>query len=196
MKYLSLLILLPLFMVACSSTPSHEEQSKVHDLSETQLEQSKDISGGDKVGIRENTFKVQRKVQLAEELRDLENEVYGMEYEIYGNRKYGTKGLYGAYRDCSAEVNSIKYGGSGKMKPIEKKDRVIKEDHKFKFGVDKNGDLIGVSEEYLSERIERFKKYKDLLVKRLDEYETKVRICENDLKQAKIKAKKQEKKAK
>ncbi len=180
-----LTLVLALGFIGCSA--SHKKKSKVHDLKEMQLEKEQEISGGDKVGIRDDTFKVQKKVMLVESLRDLENTAFGMEYEVYGNRVYGTKGLYGAYRDCRTEVNSIIYGGSGKMKPIEPPASVVNEDKKFKYGIDKKGDLVGVTEEFLSERIERFKKYKVKLTKRLNEYETKVRICENDLKQAKLK---------
>ena len=185
-----LILVLVLGLVGCST--SHKEKSKVKNLEDSQLEKVKTVAGGDKLGIRDDAFKIQKKVDLAENLRDLENNTYGIEYEVYGNREYGTKGLYGAYSDCKAEVNSIQYDGTGKMHPIEDPAPVINEEHKFEYGVDKKGDLVGISEEFLSERIERFKKYKVVLNKRRTEYETKLRICENDLKQAKIKKKNKE----
>ena len=138
-------------------------------------------------------MKVQKKVLLAEELRHLENETYGIEYEVYGNREYGTKGLYGAYKECKAEVNSVKYGGTGKLAPIEPAAPVINEDPLLKFGKDESGELVGVSEEFLTQRIERFKKYKSLLQKRREEYETKLGICQNDVKSAKERVKTKEK---
>lgn len=164
-----------------------EKRNEVEDL-DTKLEGAKEVSGGDRIGIRDNKMKVQKKVLLVEELRRLENETYGLEYEVYGNRQYGTIGLYGSYRDCHTELNSASLGGSGKLKPIEPAAPVINEDPFFKFGKDESGELVGVSEEYLSERIDRFKKYREVLEKRRTEYETKVRICENDLKNAKFKS--------
>ncbi|MCB0412789.1 MAG: hypothetical protein KDD50_00545 [Bdellovibrionales bacterium] len=179
-----------LLFAACAS--QLEKDNEVQDL-DTKLENEKKISGQDHLGIRDNKLKVQKKVLLAEELRHLENETYGIEYEVYGNREYGTKGLYGAYKECKAEVNSVKYGGTGKLAPIEPAAPVINEDPLLKFGKDESGELVGVSEEFLTQRIERFKKYKSLLQKRREEYETKLGICQNDVKSAKERVKTKEK---
>lgn len=179
-------ILVGLNLLACAS--QLEKRNEVKDLN-TQLEDEKSVGGGDKLGVRDNKLKVQKKVLLAEELRQLENETYGMEYEVYGNRDYGTKGLYGAYRDCKGEANSVQYGGTGKLIPIEPPAPVINEDPLLAFGKDESGELVGVSEEFLSERIDRFKKYKKILQKRRQEYETKLRICENEIKAAQQKMK-------
>lgn len=174
--------------LACSSKEkSHEEKSEVKEVT-TVLENQQKIAGDDTMGVRDNKVVIQKKVLLAEELRRMENETYAMEYQVYGNREYGTKGLYGVYRDCKTDVNSPEFGGQGKVEPVEPPAPVVKEDPFFQFGKDEKGVLVGVSEEFLSERIERFKKYKTVLEKRLMEYETKVRICENDLKNAKAKA--------
>jgi len=181
------LLLLPiLFSVACSS--SLEKRNEVVE-EDTRMENQQEVSGGDSLGIRDDKLKVQRKVLLAEELRLLENDVYGMENEVYGNRQYGTKGLYGVYVDCTTEENSVELGGTGKMKPIEPPAKVIREERELKYVKDENGDLVGITEEYLSERIDRFKKYREILEKRRAEYETKVRICKNNVKQAKAKLK-------
>ncbi|MBT4762145.1 MAG: hypothetical protein HOO06_10640 [Bdellovibrionaceae bacterium] len=182
-----LTLILSIFLLsACAS--DLKKRNEVKDL-DTKLESGKKVAGDDTLGIRDNTMVVQKKVELAEELRRLENLVYGMEYEVYGNREYGTVGLYGVYRDCKGEVNSTKFGGSGKLIPVEPPAPVIKEERDLKFGKDEKGNLVGISEEYLSERIDRFKKYRKLLRKRRQEYETKVRICENNLKDAKFKLK-------
>jgi hypothetical protein len=183
MKKLILLFTL-INLGACTS--ALKKKNEVKDL-DTKMEHAKHVSGNDSVGIKDNALIVQKKVELAEELRRLENMTYGIEYEVYGNRDYGTIGLYGVYRDCKADVNSSKYGGSGKLIPVEPPATVIKEDREFKFGKDEKGELVGISEEYLSERIDRFKKYRKVLKKRRQEYETKVRICENNLKDAKFK---------
>ncbi len=190
MKHLLLLSSLFVF-AACSS--SLEKKNEVKEL-DTKLEKEQKISGNDKLGVRDNKLVVQKKVLLAEELRALENETYGIEYEVYGNREYGTKGLYGVYRDCKGDLNSVALGGTGKLIPIEPAAPVIKEDAPFELGEDEEGQLVGISEEYLTQRIDRFKKYRKVLRQRREEYETKVRICKNDVKSAKAKMA-QEKKA-
>lgn len=177
------------FMILGACASKLEKRNTIDDM-DTKLKDEKKVSGGDKLGTRDDKVVVQRKVMLAEELRDLENETYAMEYEVYGNRKYGTKGLYGVYRDCHTDLGSYSLGGTGKMKPLEPAQPVITEDPFFKFGRDEEGELVGVNEEFLSERIDRFKKYRKLLTKRRNEYELKVRICENDLKNARYKAEK------
>jgi hypothetical protein len=174
-------------LVSCSS--SLEKRNEVQEK-DTKLEQQQASSGGDVIGIRDNKVRVQRKVILAEELRILENDVYGIENEVYGNRQYGTKGLYGVYTECLADADSVENGGSGKLKPIEPPASVIKEDRDLEFVKDEKGDLVGITEEFLSERIDRFKKYREVLEKRRLEYETKTKICHNDVKNAKARMKK------
>ena len=44
---------------------------------------------------------------------------------------------------------------------------------------------MDVSEEFLADRIQRFKSYQNVLNKREDEYEEKVTICKADLKSKK-----------
>ena len=179
-------IIFSILLAACAS--QLEKDNEVKDLN-TQLEDEKRIAGDDRIGVRDNKLKVQKKVLLAEELRSLENKTYAIEHEVYGSREYGTKGLYGAYKDCRGEVNSVKYGGTGKLAPIEPAAPVINEDPLLNFGKDEEGQLVGISEEFLSQRIDRFKKYRSLLKKRRIEYETKLSICENDVKTAKAKLK-------
>lgn len=175
------------FLAGCATAT--EKKNSIKDV-DTRLKEEKEVSGGDRLGLRDDKVKVQKKVLLAEELRGLENEVYNMENEVYGNRQFGTKGLYGVYFECMGELNSVELGGSGKLAPIEPPAKVIKEDQDLTFGRDEKGDLVGISEEYLSERIERFKKYRDVLSKRRSEYELKVQICENDVKAAKARTRK------
>lgn len=186
---MKLIITLLAASILVSCTSSLEKRNELSDR-DTRMEKQQEISGGDVLGVRDNKVRVQRKVLLAEELRILENEVYGMENEVYGNRQYGTKGLYGVYTDCLADVDSVELGGSGKLKPIEPPASVIKEDRDLEFVKDEKGDLVGISEEFLSERIDRFKKYRELLSKRRMEYETKTKICQNDVKNAKARMKK------
>jgi hypothetical protein len=51
-------------------------------------------------------------------------------------------------------------------------------------GLDKKK-IVGVSEEYLKDRLERFGGYRKVLQDRQEEYETKVKVCELELKRHK-----------
>lgn len=188
-----LTLLATLFFIGCAATV--EERNEVQKL-DTKMKKTQSIAGDEKVGVKDDKMVIQKKVRLGEELRRIENETYGLEYDVYGNRQYGTIGLYGAYSDCLAELNALKLGGDGKVQPIEPAAPVIKEDPFFKYGTDETGELVAVSEEFLTERIDRFKKYKDILEKRHQEYTLKNKICENNLKNAKYKARQEKKKSK
>jgi hypothetical protein len=48
----------------------------------------------------------------------------------------------------------------------------------MKIGFDEKDQLVAISQEYIMDRIERFKKYKYILHQRQDEYEEKIEICE------------------
>ena len=60
-------------------------------------------------------------------------------------------------------------------------DRVTDKEDEFKIGLDDKKKLVGVSEEFLSDRIARFKGYHTLLDHRQDEYEEKVAMCKTEL---------------
>lgn len=170
----------------CSSNPHKAEEI------DTKIDNKGQISGDTSVGVKDGSMVVQKKVMMNEELRRLQNEVYEMEDHVYGNRKYGSKGLYGVLKDCRADISAKSLGGTGKLQFTEPIDRVTDKEEEYKIGLDDKKQLIGVSEEFLKDRIERFKQYKLVLQKRQDEYEDKVEICKNELKtrqadQAKLK---------
>lgn len=165
-----------LALVGCRSNPHKAEKIK------TEMEKSSDVGGGEKVGVKNGDMIVQKKVQMNEELRRLQYEVYELEDRVYGNRKYGSKGLYGALKQCREESVSKKYGGDGKLMWTEPVDRVTDKEDDFNIGIDEKDKIVGISEEFLKDRIGRFKKYKTTLEKRQDEYEEKLEICDAALK--------------
>ena len=165
-----------LLLASCSSNPN-----KVKDI-DTKMENAANISGDTALGVKDGNMVVQKKVMMNEELRKLQYEVYELEDHVYGNRKYGSLGLYGVLRDCRMQLSDPKNGGDGKLKWTEPIDRVTDKEDDFKVGIDEEKKLVGVSEEFLIDRIKRFKEYKNILEKRQDEYEEKVAICKADLK--------------
>lgn len=161
---------------ACSHNPHKAEKIN------TKIEKEDHISGDTSLGVKDGNMVVQRKVMMNEELRSLQNEVYELEDRVYGNRKYGSLGLYGVLRDCRTQLADKDNGGNGKLMWTEPIDRVTDKEDEFKIGLDEKDKLVGVSEEMLKDRIGRFRNYKTVLMKRQDEYEEKVSICKNELK--------------
>jgi hypothetical protein len=133
------------------------------------------------VGVKEGNMIVQRKTLMSEELRKLQYDVYELEDHVYGNAKYGSKGLYGVLKDCRKSLSDKKNGGTGKLSWTEPIDRVTDKEEDWKIGLDEKNKVVGVSEEYLKDRIERFREYKRVLMKREEEYQDKVDICKAEL---------------
>ncbi len=176
MKNQILLAILSLTIWSCSSNPHKAEKI------ETDVENGQTLNSETTLGVKDGNMVVQRKVDMNEELRKLQYEVYELEDRVYGNRKYGSLGLYGVLRDCKSQLADPKNGGEGKLIWTEPMDRVTDKEDDFKIGIDEQNKLVGVTEEFLKDRIERFRGYKKLLNKRQDEYEEKVAICKTDLK--------------
>ncbi|MGZ3690550.1 MAG: hypothetical protein ACXVAX_03555 [Pseudobdellovibrio sp.] len=174
--FVAVLISMELIFTACASNPNKAKEI------DTKMDNSQHISGDTAVGIKDGNMVVQKKVLMNEELRKLQYEVYELEDRVYGNRKYGSLGLYGVLRDCRMQLSDPKNGGDGKLKWTEPIDRVTDKEDDFKVGLDEENKLVGISEEFLNDRISRFKGYKNILSKREDEYEEKVAICKADLK--------------
>lgn len=170
------IVLLGLVLFGCASNPNKAEKI------ETDLKKADAVNGEESVGVKSGNMVVQKKVQMNEELRRLQYEVYELEDRVYGNRKYGSKGLYGALKSCREESVSKKNGGNGKLIWTEPVDRVTDKEDEFNIGVDEHDKIVAVSEEFLKDRITRFNKYRNTLLKRQDEYEEKLEICDADLK--------------
>ncbi len=170
--------------VGCASNPHKAKEI------ETEMEKSSTF-GTEKIGVKDGNMVVQKKVEMNDELRRLQNEVYSLEDRVYGNRKYGSAGLYGALKTCRVKQTSKEMGGDGKLMWTEPMDRVTDKEDEWEVGVDEQEKIVGVSEEFLKDRIVRFQKYKQTLQKRQDEYEEKLEICD-----AAVKAKEFENSAK
>ena len=177
MKLQALMIPLTLgLLLGCSSNPHKAEKL------ETAMTGDQTVTGSERVGVKNGNMVVQKKVEMNEELRRLQYEVFELEDKVYGNRKYGSKGLYGALKDCKFETVSKKNGGDGKLMWTEPADRITDKEEEFNIGIDEQNKLVGVSEEFLKDRITRFNKYRSTLLKRQDEYEEKLEICDAGLK--------------
>lgn len=173
--------------IGCSSNPHKAEKV------ETQIENSEAVNSQTSVGVKEGNLIVQKKVMMHEEVRKLQNEVYSLEDRVYGNRAYGSLGLYGVLRSCRADIADKKNGGDGKLIWTEPVERITANEDEYKIGLDEKDKIVGLKEEYLKDRIERFRGYRNVLEKRQDEYETKIEVCQAELKSRKFSAKSEDK---
>ncbi len=177
-----LTLLAGLFISACATNKNKAEKIA------TKIETETALNGETVLGIKDGNMVVQRKVQMNEELRKIQYEVYELEDRVYGNRKFGSLGLYGVLRDCRMQLSDPRNGGDGKMMWTEPLERITDKEDDLKIGLDEDKKLVGVTEEFLHDRIVRFKGYKNLLNKRQDEYEEKAAICNTELNSRKMKS--------
>ena len=166
-----------LLVAGCSSNPHKAKPI------ETQMEKDEAITQDTRVGVKDGNMVVQRKVLMSEELRRLQNEVFTLEDRVYGSRQYGSKGLYGVLKDCRMKLADKKNGGDGKLMWTEPIERVTERDREevSKLGLDEKEKIVGLSEEFLKDRIDRYRGYRNILEKRQDEYEDKISVCQTEL---------------
>ncbi len=161
--------------VGCASNPHKAKKL------DTSIENQSNLGDDENIGVKNGNLVVQKKVLMNEELRRLQNEVYETEDKVYGNRKYGSEGLYGALKQCRLKLTSKEYGGDGKLLWTEPLDRVTDKEEEYNVGIDEKNKVVSVTEEFLNDRIKRFQGYKQVLLKREDEYNEKLEICDASL---------------
>jgi hypothetical protein len=170
------------------STLACASKHKAQDL-DTEVKNSAAVDSNAVIGVKDGNMVYQRKVMMNEELRKLEVDVYNLEAKVYGGPRYNdNRGLYGVLKDCKAEASESRNGGDGKLLWTEKREYVTAQDDFSSIGLEKKKDIVGLTEEFLKDRLERFKTYKATLEGRQEEYETKVKICELDLREHKVKS--------
>jgi hypothetical protein len=175
LSYLITPTIILLFLMGCAHNPNKAEKI------DTKMEKDSVVTGDDRVGVKDGNLVVQKKVLMAEELRDLQYEVYGLEDHVYGNSKYGSLGLYGVLKSCKLKLSDKSLGGDGHLLWTEPIDRVSDKEDDFSLGLDESQKIVGVSNEFLKDRIARFQGYKKLLRKRDLEYQEKVDICQTEV---------------
>src|SRR4051812_28526613 len=79
-------------VTACSHNPNKAEKL------DTKIDNADKVVD-ENIGVKDGNMIVQRKTKMSEELRRLQYEVYEKEDRVYGNAKYGSRGLYGTLKD-------------------------------------------------------------------------------------------------
>ena len=167
-------------LASCSHNPNKAEKI------ETNLDHREKVSGSQSLGLKSGEMVVQEKIEVTERLRDLQNQVQGLEDKVYGSRKFESKGLHGDLRSCRSKLSSRQYGGSGTLVWAEPLDRVTDKEEELSLGLDESNQLVGVREEFLRDRLNRYLGYKKILQKREDEFTEGLEECKAQLKDKEV----------
>lgn len=177
--YVLAVLFLVLGMAGCASKndPRQDFDEKLRSATPDKQEQVglKD----DKVYIKKKIFLEERLFQLKRESEDLENSIYGKSVQEPG-------GLWLALKDCRTRVSDPRLGGTGVPDPMEKWEKITDTGKDYVFMIDKNKNVVGVSEEELDSRITRLEKNKSLLSDMYNAFNDKLVSCETKYRTALI----------
>lgn len=144
---------------------------------ETEITQGTAVGGDTQVGVDDSdTMILQKKINLAEEIRRTRENTFDLEDRVYGNRKYGSLGLYGRYKLCfdkKSEDSRKNLPKPGKL------DRWTDQNENLKIGYNQNKDaLIALKEEKLRDYLDQLNERSQQLQKREDELNESIAQCE------------------
>jgi hypothetical protein len=181
-----LLWILPIvFLAHCSS----KKEVKVSLDEAPAMEEKLNSSTGSKnerVGVKDNTVKIQKTVYLEEDLAKSQREIEDLENAIYGQSKKYPGGIYLALKSCRTRLADPRLGGNGVSEPMEKWEKISEKDPDYNYHVDREKNVVAVTEEDLSARITNLRKLKGLLNDSYDAFQTKLDTCREKLETAMI----------
>jgi hypothetical protein len=177
MKIVQLIFPSLLLIAACASNPNKAESLK------TEIQSKGDLGGGTVIGLNDKDEMImQKKIQLASYIKQLQFDVYGLEDTIYGSDESGNKGLWGVLEECQTKENSIALGGEGTYVKMPEKSLLTANENKIqKIGLDEKKNLVAISTDYLKDSVRRFENYKETYQQRKEWFETQIKICKANL---------------
>lgn len=168
-----------LFLSACSSNPH-----KAVDL-DTKVDRAEGAGQDAVIGVKDGNMIYQKKVLLGEELRTSTIAARELEAKLYGGpRYYDNNGQIGVLKSCRAKLSSLT---GEKLQWTEKREYVIPDGEDLKMGIDEKGSLTGVTEEFLKDRLERYRGYQKILAQRSDDMDDKIAACNSQVELARKK---------
>jgi hypothetical protein len=176
----TLLTLLCLFLLThCSSkevTVSQDEAPKFE-----KILHSGTSDHAEKVGLKDGTVKIQKTVYLEEDLNKMQREIEDLENRIYGQSKTYPGGMYLSLKECRGRLADARLGGNGVPEPMEKWEKISEKDADYNYHVDRDQNVVAVSEEDLASRITNLRKLKRVLGDTYDTFQTRLDNCEQKL---------------
>lgn len=174
-----------IFLTQCSSkkdvTVSLDEAPKME-----QKLNSTTGSKNEKVGVKDDTVKIQKTVYLEEDLANSQREIEDLENAIYGQSKKYPGGIYLALKSCRARLADPRLGGNGVAEPMEKWEKISAKNPDYNYHVDRDKNVVAVTEEDLASRISNLRKLRGLLNDSYDAFQTKLDNCQQKLETAMI----------
>ena len=173
---LSLTIFLSL-VTACSSKDKKDEDIKAQEVS-TVLNRAETINNKETLGTnKDEEVIVQKKTKIVDYLKEVSYQVRKKQDELYGSRRFNTRGLYGRYEECMA---------AKKQKPKIARQMVLKDQElgqisADKVGYDEKGQLIALEEQKLREKVRDMEEKKNRLYGQEEELLAELKACENDV---------------
>ncbi len=176
MKKLILTLCALALIAGCSSKSKKDADIKVQEIS-TNVEKAETISAKETVGVnKDEEVIVQKKTKLVDYLKDISYQVRKKQDELYGSRRFNTRGLYGRYEECMS---------SKKQKPKVARQMLLKDDElgqieADKFGYDEKGQMVALEEQKLRDKIRDMEDKKNRLYAQEEELLSEVNTCESD----------------
>lgn len=171
MKKLGLVLGAVFLLTSCSSSGPKELDQTLNNRSDLDSE---------KVGLRDDKVIIQKKIYLEEQLWGLKSEVDDLQRTLYGASRQDPGGVWLGLSDCRKRLADPRIGGTGKPEAMEPWVNITKKDESFFYKVDKKtNSLIGVSEEALDERIQRYHAHKRVLDQKYEDLKAKIDSCED-----------------
>ncbi|MBM4304755.1 MAG: hypothetical protein FJ112_10580 [Deltaproteobacteria bacterium] len=140
----------------------------------------------EKVGIKDGTIKVQKTVYLEEDITQTQREIDELENKIYGGSKTDPGGLYLDLKNCRNQLSDSRLGGNSVPEPMERWEKISKKNPDYNYFVDRDKNVIGVSEEELAGKITNLRKIVRLLNDTYDTFQSRVEICQQKVRAAQI----------
>lgn len=170
--------LLALVLAGCASKSKKDADIKDQEIKE-------EISKKDPVGLKETIgvngdkdVVVQKRTELADYLKQITYQVKAKQDEIYGSRKFGTRGLYGRYEKCFRKSGM---DGSLIARNIALKDDELGQLEADRFGYDKTGKFVALEETKMREKIRDLESKRNQLFASEEELRSELVRCEAKL---------------
>ena len=174
MKNLILILSLLGVIASCSSKSKKDADIKAQDIS-TQVDKAESLSQTESVGVnKDEEVIIQKKTKLADYLKDISYQVRKKQDELYGSRRFDTRGLFGRYESCVATKS---------QKPKVARQMVLKDEEigqieAGKFGYDEKGQMVVLEEKKLRDKIRDMEDKKNRLYAQEEELLAELSSCE------------------
>lgn len=173
--YIGLIFISLGFLFSCSSKTKKDADIKAQEIT-TQMDKVQELSSTESLGVNKSEdVVVQKKTNLVEYLKSISFQVRRKQDELYGSRRFNTRGMFGRYEECLK---------SKKQQPKVARQMVLKDNElgqieADKFGYDEKGQMIAVEEQKLRDRIRDMEDKKNKLYAQEEELLAEINNCES-----------------